>query len=83
MNYFSAHRTVKAPNLAEHVPLGLVPKDSFSEIPWTRGWTPRRLPGMPSAEWFRRDDERKAKRAKEKKELLQSKKREESRYLLM
>ena len=81
MNYLSVHRTVKAPNLTENLPLDLVPKNTFSEIPWTfsMGWTPKRPSGFPCAEWFRRDDERKAQRAKEKMQLLLSKKREEAR----
>ena len=79
MNYLSIHRTVKAPNLAESLPLDLVPKNTFSETAWTRGWTPKRPSGFPCAEWFRRDDERKAQRAKEKMQLQLSKKREEAR----
>ena len=69
--------------MAEHLPtpLAIVPKsnDTFSEIPWTRGWTPRCPPRMACAEFLRRDDERKIKRAKEKKQLLEAKAKDEAR----
>lgn len=82
INILSIHRTVKAPNLAVHLqtPLAIVPKSmTFSNIPWTRHWTPRCPPRMPCAEWFRRDDERKIKRAKDKKKWLEGKAKEEAR----
>ena len=76
-------RTVKAPNLAEHLPtpLAIVPKsnNTFSEIPWTRGWTPRCPPRTACAEFLRRDDMRKIKRAKDKKKWLEGKAKEEAR----